>query len=310
VNIVGMLNKVAVVGVGAGACAFALMLRGSAREIVLVDGTAERAAGVATGMRYALPLSPTKEISSGDFTDLAGAGVVRAGAVVVRLSAVSRGAQLAAPMAVAEPSAREPTAAAVSFVTTEHFALQGARSQTVAEATGRASIFLASVSGGLVALGLMATAAHIGTAFYAVALTLLPTLAFVGLVTFHRVVQNRLEDLNYANRIAGLRAFYFELAPELDAYLLSVPPEGRLIIQGLPEGFWQNFVTIAGMIAVITSVLVGASVALLVAIVANHSLAAALAAGGPVTIAALVAMMRHQYSAGTQLWQPAVESLP
>jgi L-lactate dehydrogenase len=78
VNIVGMLNKVAVVGVGAvgQACAFALMLRGSAREIVLVDRTAERAVGVATDMRYALALSPTKAITSGDFTELAGAGVV------------------------------------------------------------------------------------------------------------------------------------------------------------------------------------------------------------------------------------------
>ena len=228
----------------------------------------------------------------------------------MRLTAVSREAQLEAPMAKAEPSVREQTAATVSFVTTEHFTLQGARSQTVSEATGRASIFLASVSGGLVALGLMANAAHIGTAFYALALTVLLTLAFVGLVTFDRVLQNRLEDLNYANRIARLRAFYFELAPELDAYLVSVPPEERLVIQGLPEGRWQSFVTIAGMIAVITSVLAGASVALLVAVVANHSLAAALAAGGAVTIAALVAMMRHQYSARTQLWQPAVESLP
>ena len=73
-----MLDKVAVVGVGAvgQACAFALMLRGSAREIVLVDRTAERAAGVATDMRYGLPLSPTVGITSGDWSDLAGAGVV------------------------------------------------------------------------------------------------------------------------------------------------------------------------------------------------------------------------------------------
>src|ERR687896_404709 len=72
------LDKVAVVGVGAvgQACAFALMLRGSAREIVLVDRVAERAAGVATDMRYGLPLSTTVEITSGDWGDLAGAGVV------------------------------------------------------------------------------------------------------------------------------------------------------------------------------------------------------------------------------------------
>ena len=48
-------------------------------------------------------------------------------------------------------AAGEPRASAISFVTTEHFTLQGARSQTIAESTGRASMFLASVSGGLVA---------------------------------------------------------------------------------------------------------------------------------------------------------------
>jgi hypothetical protein len=53
----------------------------------------------------------------------------------------------------------EPRPAAVAFVTTEHFTLQGARSQAISESTGRASISLVSVSGGLVALGLVATAA-------------------------------------------------------------------------------------------------------------------------------------------------------
>jgi L-lactate dehydrogenase len=73
-----MLDKVGIVGVGAvgQACAFALMLRGSAREIVLVDRTAEKAAGVATDMRYGLPLSPTLTVTAGDWSDLAGASVV------------------------------------------------------------------------------------------------------------------------------------------------------------------------------------------------------------------------------------------
>lgn len=41
-----------------------------------------------------------------------------------------------------------PRPAAVTFVTTEHFTLQGARSSTIAEATGRATMFLGAVSGG------------------------------------------------------------------------------------------------------------------------------------------------------------------
>ena len=83
----------------------------------------------------------------------------------------------------------DPRPAAVTFVTTEHFTLQGARSSTISESTGRASVFLGAVSGGLIALGLVATAARIGAAFYTFGLVILPTLAFVGLATFHRVLQ-------------------------------------------------------------------------------------------------------------------------
>ncbi|MDX6687932.1 MAG: L-lactate dehydrogenase [Baekduia sp.] len=71
-------RKVGVVGVGAvgQACAFALLLRGSCREIVLVDKVTERATAVATDMRYGAPLSPTAEITAGGWSDLAGADIV------------------------------------------------------------------------------------------------------------------------------------------------------------------------------------------------------------------------------------------
>ena len=108
----------------------------------------------------------------------------------------------------------DPRPAAVTFVTTEHFTLQGARSSTISESTGRASVFLQAVSGGLIALGLVATAAKTGAAFYMFGLILLPTLAFVGLATFHRVLQSGIEDLGYARRIAQLRCYYLDHAPD------------------------------------------------------------------------------------------------
>ena len=89
-------------------------------------------------------------------------------------------------------------------MTTEHFTLQGARAATTAESTGRATMFLGSVSAGLVALGLIATATRIGTSFYAFGLILLSTLLFVGFVTFQRVLQSGIEDHGYAERIARL----------------------------------------------------------------------------------------------------------
>ncbi|MFL5827567.1 MAG: hypothetical protein ACJ76V_13665 [Thermoleophilaceae bacterium] len=198
------------------------------------------------------------------------------------------------PVGTPAPAGGDPRPAAVTFVTTEHFALQGARSQTIAESTGRASIFLASVSGGLVSLGLIATATHVGTAFYAFALILLPTMAFVGLVTFLRVLQNGLEDYWYAERISRLRAYYFEQAPEVTPYLMSVEPERRLEIQGLFGGAFQTFLTVAGMTAVITAVLTGASAGLITSVTTGHALAGSLVVGAICALAAMWALMRYQ----------------
>jgi hypothetical protein len=189
----------------------------------------------------------------------------------------------------------DPRPAAVTFVTTEHFTLMGARSSTITESTSRATVFLGAVSGGLIALGLVAAAAKIGAAFYTFGLILLPTLAFVGLATFHRVLQSGNEDLAYARRIAQLREYYFDHAPELSGYLLN--PAERLPTPGLGIGLWQQFVTVAGMVAVITSVLAGAAGGLLAAVASGRSLVAAIVAGVVVALAVLTALMRYQKSA-------------
>ncbi len=194
-----------------------------------------------------------------------------------------------------DQAAGDPRPAAVTFVTTEHFALQGARSATITESSGRASVFLGAVSGGLIALGLVATAAKTGAAFYVFGIILLPTLAFVGLATFHRVLQSGIEDLGYARRIGRLRDYYVDQAPEVAGYLLN--PAEQLPTPGLGIGLWQQFVTVAGMVAVITSVLVGSAAGLLAAVASRHSVVAALVVGVVVAGAALTGLMRYQNSA-------------
>ena len=200
------------------------------------------------------------------------------------------------PNSEKETNTAGPQPAAVAFVTTEHFTLQGARASTISESIGRASMFLASLSGGLVALGLLATATHVGAAFYACGLVVLPTLAVLGLVTFQRTLQSGIEDYGYARRIARLRAYYFDTAPELVPYLASVGDPDRLRIQGLPGGRWQKFRTIAGTVGLITAVVAGSAVGLAVAVVSSHSLLVALVAGGCVGIGILIALMRYQAS--------------
>jgi L-lactate dehydrogenase len=71
-------GKVGIVGAGrvGQACALAMVLRGSCRELVLVDRVRERAVGVATDIRYGAPLSPPIDILAGDVEDLGGADVV------------------------------------------------------------------------------------------------------------------------------------------------------------------------------------------------------------------------------------------
>jgi F0F1-type ATP synthase assembly protein I len=203
----------------------------------------------------------------------------------------------------------EPQSAAVTFVTTEHFVLQGARSATIAESNGRANMFLAAVSGALVALGLVATASRLGSAFYGFGLVLLPTLTFVGLVTFERTLQSSIEDTECARRIALLRGYYFRHAPEMASYLLSAPRAERLLMERVPGDRWQGYRTVAGMIAVITAVLAGSTAALAAILIFDHSLVAAVVSGIAVALPTMIALIRHQDStwerAATEPLRPA-----
>src|SRR4051812_19047367 len=167
-----------------------------------------------------------------------------------------------------------PTA---TFATTEHFNLQTARALTVSEANGRASIYLAALSGNLIALAFVGQMSRLAAAFYAFALILLPVLAFVGVVTFLRLVQCSIEDLAYARRIAVLRSFYVQVAPELEPYLVVVT-EARQAKAPSP-GAWQLTLTTAGMVAVINSVVIGACAGLVLEAAGNHSLAIPAALG-------------------------------
>ena len=184
----------------------------------------------------------------------------------------------------------------MTFVTTEHFVLQGARAATIAESTGRANMFLAAVSGGVVALGLVATASSLGSGFYGFALVLLPTLALVGFVTFERALQSSIEDTEYARRIALLRGYYFEQAPEIAPYLMSVPRAERLLMQRVPGDRRQGYRTVAGMVALITAVLAGSTAALAAILIFDHSLAAAVICGAVVALPTMIAMIRYQDS--------------
>lgn len=190
--------------------------------------------------------------------------------------------------------------AAITCASTEHFNLQTARSITVSESNGRASIFLAALSTNLVALAFVGQMSRLGTAFYAFALILLPALALVGVLTFQRLVQSSIEDIAYAERIGRLRDFYLQLVPELEPYVVVVrgqQEQAMLHGERLAPSAWQLTLTTAGMVAVVDSVVIAACAGLLLEAVGMASLALAIAVGALIGAAALSLHHRHHRQA-------------
>src|SRR5260221_629654 len=70
--------KIGVVGAGAvgSACLLSSVLRGVAREIVVVNRERRRAKAVATDLRYGAALSSVVEIRDGEYSDLTGAALI------------------------------------------------------------------------------------------------------------------------------------------------------------------------------------------------------------------------------------------
>jgi hypothetical protein len=146
----------------------------------------------------------------------------------------------------------------LQFLTTEHFVLQSARATSVADANGRANVFLASVSGGVVALAFIGQASGVGGAFYLFAMVLLPSLFFLGLVTFKRALQTAMEDVLHARGMNRIRHYFAEVAPEMRDYLIhSIHDDWRGTLQNMAvrRSIFQPLVTTAGTILVVNSIL-------------------------------------------------------
>jgi hypothetical protein len=112
--------------------------------------------------------------------------------------------------------------ALLTALTTEHFTLQGARSTTVSENTGRSSLYLTAVSSALVALGFIGQASDVGETFRLFSLAVIPVLFWLGLLTYVRLLEKSIEDLYYARAINRIRSYYLQLAgDQRDHFLLG-----------------------------------------------------------------------------------------
>lgn len=187
--------------------------------------------------------------------------------------------------------------ALLTALTTEHFTLQGARSQTVGESGARSSQYMFSVSSTLVALGFVSQVSQGGEVFQLFALTVLPTLFFLGLFTFVRLVQSSVEDIHYGRAINRIRNYYLGLAGEDARYFLMSghddPPGvlSNMSIEGRSP--LQVFVGTANSVSVVNSVVGAGALAILLGVTLDLPLAAAALAGLAFLAASVAAHIRY-----------------
>jgi hypothetical protein len=192
-------------------------------------------------------------------------------------------------------------------LTTEHTALQSARSATISESASRSAVYLATVSSAMVVLALVVQISHAGQAFYVFALAILPVVFVLGLVTFGRLLQTGVEDVIYARAISRIRSFHSEIDPSRAEFFAEIGVDQvGLTAMGLFKLHWQQFLAAAAAIAIVTAVVGGAFVAL--AAEALFGLPAWATVGIGAAAAALVAaaFLRYQW----RTWMHVAAALP
>jgi hypothetical protein len=185
-------------------------------------------------------------------------------------------------------SDQKPPQPFMTALTTEHFVLQGARSTLTAESAGRAALYLASLTGSLIALGFVTRDAAVLGPF---AVAVLPALLILGEFTYWRLVNAGIEDFHYRWEIQRIRAYYRGLVPPglkffADAAAADSPTPVRQLM-GVRARDLNVLLTVASMVAAINSIVAGASVAL-----ALHAIAS-LSAGWAVGLASLIAVVLY-----------------
>lgn len=155
----------------------------------------------------------------------------------------------------------------LQIMVTEHSNLQAIRSGTIFEANGRTNVFLGTVSSVVIALAFVGQVTEMGGAFTLFALILLPTLMFMGVVTFFRVEQAALEDMLATRGINRIRNYYTQVAPRMEKYfILSTHDDlaGMMWNMGMESSSVKLFVSAAGLVSVINGILTAVFAGLLI----------------------------------------------
>jgi hypothetical protein len=200
----------------------------------------------------------------------------------------------------ASPTAEASPAMRLQILSTEHWSLLASRSLAWNESFSRAGMFLTTLSGAIVALGLVGGATGFGEAFTLFALVILPVVLFIGVATYIRLGASNYHESQCVIGMNRIRAAYLEMAPDLGRYFVMSAHDDRRgigITMGVQPGsgtlFWIAQI-VAGtptVIMILNAVIAGAIAAI-----------AALRSGAAPSTVLLIGGVAFLIALGVQGW--------
>ena len=169
----------------------------------------------------------------------------------------------------APASGPTPVQLRLQILSTEQWSLLASRSLAWNETFSRAGMYLSTLTGSMVALGLIVGADGFGDPFFVFALVVLPVVLFVGIGTWLRMGAANYHDAVTVAGMNRIRGAYLEIAPDLEPYFVMGVHDDRHgigITMALPPGTPTPIFLISStpfLIMVLNSVVAGAILALL-----------------------------------------------
>lgn len=170
-------------------------------------------------------------------------------------------------MSTEVPPTRKDTEA-LQILATEHWSLLATRALTYQESFGRVNMFLAILSGAVIALALVAQADHFGVAFISIAIFMLSVVFVVGFFTVARLMALNRDDFHWVLGMNRIRNAYLDLHPELEPHFTTSPYDdlrGALKTLGIETtgadrlgSMFHGLQTLPGMLSIIVAAVGGA----------------------------------------------------
>jgi hypothetical protein len=216
------------------------------------------------------------------------------------------------------PVQNEPNVSSkLQILATEHWSILATRTLTYNESLSRVNIFLAILTGAVVALALVAQADHFGAAFISIAIPVLFIVLFTGVATIARLTRLNQEDYRWVIAMNRLRHGYLQLHPDLEPNFTTSQYDdlrGGLLTLGIDDPGAGRSVgsvlhlpqTLPGMLTVIVGA-VGGAITALVALafgIPSAGVAVAAAAGFVLVLVLMAVSQRGAYSRTPPSLQP------